>query len=116
MHPTVTVQDPDRAEKFRSVFGTTSVPIKSMIPEYANLPGFDEPQLVYLLDVDRITSEQFARLVAHVSLEFGLPAHEVEHGIIAGGFPILAKGTTTSGRIPNADLHIIFPGGGPGTG
>lgn len=82
--------DPERAEKWRQVFGTDEVPIVSPIPHLANLPGFDEPQIVYLLDLSAVAPEARARLVQQTAERFGLDTAVVDTELENEGMPILA--------------------------
>ena len=94
---TVTVHAEDRRKDFETVFGSTTVPVLSPVPALAELPGFDEPQLVYELDLDRLMTEQRKRLVTHIAEKFGLCESEVEAGLDEEGMPILASGCVASG-------------------
>jgi hypothetical protein len=53
--------------------GTARVAVQSPIPHTARLPGFDDPQPVYLLDLEWV-AEQGHRgsLVRHISERFGI--------------------------------------------
>ena len=93
----VTAFDDDRREEFLKVFGTARVPVLSPFGKMAELPGFDEPQLVYELDLDRLMTEQRKRLVTHIAEKFGLCASEVEAHLDEEGMPILASGCVASG-------------------
>jgi hypothetical protein len=81
---------PERAEKWRQVFGTDEVPIVSPVPHLANLPGFDEPQRVYLLALSAVTPGARARLVQQTAERFGLDTAVVDAGLENEGMPILA--------------------------
>ena len=93
---TVTVYDMVRKTAFERVFGSATVPVLSPLPQLAELPGFDEPQLVYELDFERVTPEQRERLVTHIAGKFGLRRSEVEADLDAVGMPILATGCVAS--------------------
>jgi hypothetical protein len=89
--PTIAkVTDPERAKKWREIFGTDKVPIISPIPTMATLPGFEEPQSVYLLDLSAITPEQREKLVQHTAERFGLDPIMVDVDLDKVGMPILA--------------------------
>ena len=76
------------------VFGDNRAPITSPMPHQASLPGIPNA-LVYWLDLKAITSEQRARLVAHISERFGIPPDEVERDLDRDGVPLMA-----------ADVHV----------
>lgn len=69
----------DRAEDWRRVFGSTKVPIKSMLPIQNNGPH--GRGAFYLLATRALTQEVRARLVEHVSKKFGVPPEEVERDL-----------------------------------
>lgn len=97
-HPTrdfwITVHGP-RAASFEKVFGSTSVPVISPAHHLATLPGFDEPQEVYLLDLDW-AAEQGVRtkIVRHLAAQFGIPAESLDQNLEKEGLPLLAADTT----------------------
>lgn len=62
----VTVHDPTRQAEWEQVYGSTSVCVRSPIPEWANLPGRGR-SLVYLLDLSELTGEQRERQIAHIT-------------------------------------------------
>ena len=88
---TVTVYDGVRGEEFEKVFGSTTVPVMDPVPSWAELPGFDEPQLVYMLDQYRVPVDAHWRLVEHLGQVFGLEKREVEEELRKKGMPILAS-------------------------
>lgn len=91
---TVTVHGAREAD-FERVYGSTTVQVKSPIPHRAILPGHDEPQLVYELDLEWATREGHRdRLVAFLAERFGIPASDVAQGLEEHGVPILAENTT----------------------
>lgn len=81
----------ERAKDFMKVFGRTEVCVSSPLPVYVGVPGFDEPQAAYLLDLKEITADERARLVTHISERFGLDAGEVGALVNLRGVPILAS-------------------------
>lgn len=91
---TVRITNPQRAAEWQAVFGTTTVCVRSPFPHFGNLPGFSEPQLLYLLDLDEITPEQRLALVMHIAEKFSLPAEEVEAALDTDGVPLLAQDCT----------------------
>ena len=77
---TVTVYDMVRKTAFERVFGSATVPVLSPLPQLAELPGFDEPQLVYELDFERVGGHQRVRLAKYLVEKFGLEQSVVESG------------------------------------
>lgn len=82
-------QESARAAAWQQVFGTTSVPVQSPVPQWAMLPGRGR-SLVYLLALDQLTAEQHDRMLAYLAATFGLSAtavaRELPHGV-----PVLAE-------------------------
>jgi hypothetical protein len=90
---TVTVHGAREAD-FERVYGSTTVQVKSPIPHYATLPGFDEPQLVYLLDLEWAEREGHrARLVEFIAERFDQDPAYVDRHLDKEGMPILAEST-----------------------
>jgi hypothetical protein len=84
-----------RAADFERVYGTTIIAVTSPIAHMAGLPGFDEPQEVYLLDLDWL--DEIGRrenLIAFIAERFGQDPAEVAQGLDEEGMPILATDTT----------------------
>ena len=88
---TAKVSNPERQAFWQEVFGTDEVPITSIVANQANLPGFDKPQLVYMLDLKAISPEQRERLIAALAIKFGIPDSEAADEIDKQGVPILAS-------------------------
>lgn len=87
---TATVVDPERKIFWESIFGGDQVPVVSIVPRWATLPGFDEPQEVYVLDLKAITDEQRSRLVEALAGKFGLSVGLVARSLDEQGVPIRA--------------------------
>ena len=87
---TVTVCEPERRAEFEAIFGTATVHVKSPFPVRANLPGRPDC-LIYELDLELITREQRARLVAFLAEKFGISVEEVDALLEVHGVPILAE-------------------------
>lgn len=84
-----------RAADFEKVFGRPMVPVTTPLPHAAFLPGFDEPQLVYLLDLEWATEQGYRQaLVEHAAERFGIPADEVDADLERVGMPILESDTS----------------------
>lgn len=84
----VNIIDPRRAETFQKVFGRTEVAVLSPIPEYCTLPGFDEPQWVYKLDLDELTTDELDRLKFHLADTFHMTVSMIEEEMQRIGVPI----------------------------
>lgn len=81
--------DSERAQTWREVFGSTTVPIRSPSPVRANVANITDG-LFYQIDLRQITPEQRARMVAHITRAFAIPAAEVDAALDSVGCPILA--------------------------
>jgi hypothetical protein len=96
MTTTVTIFG-ERAAAFERVFGTAKVPVLSFLPELAALPGFDEPQPVYLIDLTWVVREGHrGALVGFLAGRFGLPRELVDADLELYGMPILAADCVVS--------------------
>jgi hypothetical protein len=96
MSTTVTIFG-ERAGSFERVFGTAKVPVLSFLPELADLPGFDEPQPVYLIDLTWVAHEGHRdALVEFLAARFGLPRETVDADLELYGMPILAADCVVS--------------------
>ena len=84
----VRVIDEERAKEWRAVLGTDTLPVRSIITERALLPIGEK--LVFMLDIEKLTTEQRDSLITHLAEKFNLPREEVEKGIHEMGVPILA--------------------------
>jgi hypothetical protein len=93
LHPTTATihQGSPRAEQWRRVFGSDTVPIKSPIPVHAHLPGLGLRK-VYLVEVGALSAEQIEAVIAHLAERFCVEAREVRADLLAEhGLPILAE-------------------------
>lgn len=86
---TATATDPRRAEFWKQVFGTTTVPIKSIVPSCASVPG-NPNAVTYELDLRAISTEQRRRLVEALAEEFEIDVQLVEDNLEREGVPVLA--------------------------
>jgi hypothetical protein len=93
------VGETERKKIAKFVFGDEVIPIKSIFPKLADLPGMPST-LVYEMDLLAITAEQRQRLVAALSERFGLAAAEVEANLDRIGAPILAENITVTTTDP----------------
>jgi len=90
---TLTLSECDvRARQWLFVFGRLcDIPITGYLPQHARLPGMGK-ELVYLLDLARVTPDERARLVSVIAERFDMDEAEVELNLDASGCPILAEG------------------------
>lgn len=88
---TAKVTNPERQVFWQDIFGTNELPIVSIVPQLANLPGFDKPQSVYMLDLKAITTEQRQMLIVAIARKFAIPTNEVSQELDNMGVPILAS-------------------------
>jgi len=93
---TARVTNPERRAFWERVFGKDQVPIVSFVPQAAKLPGFDEPQLVYMLDLKAISEEQRGRLVEAIAEKFEIAADVVNDTLDEHGVPILMSDVSVS--------------------
>lgn len=85
-----------RADEFRAVFGSDTVPICSPIPARAVLEGIEPDgsageRDVFLLDVAQVEARALARLYDHLAQKFGVPVETVAGFVLEHGLPILAS-------------------------
>ena len=90
------VHNPERLAFWKGIFGGDRVPIVSFVPQMATLPGFDEPQRVYMLDLKAITDEQRERLIGALADRFDLPPELVASELDGHSVPILADDVSVS--------------------
>lgn len=80
-----------RAGDWLRVFGRLDhIPLQHVAPQLATLPGFAAAVYIYLLDLARLTPEQYERLVEFISSRFQAPLEEVRAGLAEQGLPLLA--------------------------
>ena len=87
---TVQVVDEGRREFWMDIFGTDTLPVVGVVPQWATVPSREGPQLVYMLDLRAIDGEQRARLVGALAEKFRLPVGEVAGLLDVHGVPVLA--------------------------
>jgi len=91
-----TVHDPERRAFWEKIFGGDEVPVVSFIPQLADLPGYDEPQQVYMLDLKALSDEQRFRLIQSLADKFCMLEGEVESSLDEHGVPILVTDVSVS--------------------
>lgn len=85
----------ERQADFERVFGTAVVPVMGPAQHTAILPGFDESQLVYLLDLEWVREQgRWNQLVGFICGRFDQTREFVEAHLDEMGMPILASDTT----------------------
>ncbi len=89
------IQNPERKEFWKEVFGGDRAPIKSIFMRRADLPGHKRA-LIYELDLAALSAQQRASLVLHISKQFGYTVREVEADLDTQGMPILASDVIVS--------------------
>jgi hypothetical protein len=89
-------RDLERVALWRRVFDGDRVPVVSFVPQEVTLPGYEEPQWAYMLDLKAITDEQRFRLIQALAERFGLLEGEVETSLEEHGVPILASAVSVS--------------------
>lgn len=85
---TATIHDEHRAAVWGSIFPGAVLPILSILPSKADLPGHPGAS-VYLLDLDAISDEQREKLIEYLATLFSMSEDEVQSDL-ARGVPILA--------------------------
>ncbi len=91
---TITINHPQRRLEWLEMFGTASIHVKSIIPEFVMLLGFEEPQPVYYVDLSLLTSQQHQRLIRHLSCRFNLPIEQVKRRLRKQEVPVPATDCT----------------------
>lgn len=76
-----------RAATYLSVFGSLTVPIKSPLPVFAELPGLGRSQIVEI-DIAQLDAGQKARLADHIAHAFHLSVAHVHADLGEIGCPI----------------------------
>lgn len=98
LRPTVGHLDPasPQAEWWSRITGSLDVPLKAPVPVPARLEEGEEPQLVYLVDVERLPEKQLEAICSVMAAKFGVPIDEVRAGIRGEhGLPIREDQMTT---------------------
>lgn len=95
-----TVKDPERKREWETIFDSDTLPIRSPLPTWVDLPAMGD-KLAYELDLKRLTSKQRGRLVEHIIREFEptMTPDEVMTQLMAEGvqIPILAEDVLVTG-------------------
>lgn len=101
MNQTFVIVHGERAADFEKVFGTATVAIKNICPNWAVVPEYDSPQCVFELDLNWVRAQGLRdALVDHLAERFGYEAELVDASLERLGVPILAIDCTimTNGR------------------
>lgn len=97
-----TIHDPIRKADWERWLGTDTVPVRSHTPQKALLPDHDTEVEVYVLDHEKLTSEQRAHLVAGIAERFQVPYEEVLAELLRRGIAIPATNCTAM-LLPSSD-------------
>jgi hypothetical protein len=90
---TITIHDEVRAAVWGAIFPGARVPVRTLVPVLADLPGIRSAR-VYFLDLDAVSDAQLAELVRKLAELFSLDPDEVRQDMAATGVPILADNTS----------------------
>lgn len=90
----VHITDPQRAAAFERALGTSTVYVKTPIPEKAILPGYPDGAPVFLLDLTAYSAEDIVRLADEIAGKWGLSRQSVLNDIYRDGIPILDEACT----------------------
>ena len=105
---TVTIHDPHRAAVWGSIFPGARLPVRSIVPVQADLPGLPAAT-VYFLDLDAVTDEQMEKLITVIADLFRLTPDEVRQDLKERGVPILADDASIESTDP-AQLGMLVIG------
>lgn len=93
-----TVTDPDRAAEWQAIFGTNTLPIRSIEPQPYTAPQLDGSHLFYELDIDALTGRQRQQLIIALAAKFRIPEQIVAGELDIQGVPILAENCLVTTR------------------
>jgi len=102
---TATIHDEHRRAVWGSIFPDARVPIESIIPSKADLPGHRDAE-VYMLDLDAISDEQRGKLINMIVELFALSVEEVRSDLVRG-VPILADDVIVSSTDQSLFLSLM---------
>lgn len=86
----VTVTESERKKEWIKLLGTNTLPVVSIIPSAANLPGFEKPKAVYKLDLEKLEDDEILKIQEHLSIKFKIDLKFVQSEFYKHGVPILA--------------------------
>jgi hypothetical protein len=90
---TIVIRDEVRAAVWGAIFPGARVPVRTLVPVLADLPGLPSAR-VYFLDLDAVSDAQLVELVRKLAELFSLDPEAVRQDIAATGVPILADNTS----------------------
>ena len=90
---TITIHDEVRAAVWGAIFPGARVPVLSIVPALADLPGIPRAR-VYFLDLAAISDDQMDQLVHKMADLFSLDPASVRQDMTQTGVPILADSTS----------------------
>lgn len=102
---TVTIHDEHRAAVWGKIFPGARMPILSIVPSQADLPGQPGAR-VYMLDLNAITDEQRDQLVHGLAEHFGIDPEEVRQEL-GMGVPILTDDTSVESTDQGLMMSLI---------
>lgn len=106
---TAKVDDPERQAFWLSTLGTDTVPILSIIPEWATLPRIGLT-LAYLLDIHALSEKQQEKLLVALAEKFQISADEARELFYRDGVPILADDVEVTTTDPALIAAIVDEG------
>lgn len=86
----IIIEDPERQQEFMDVFGRKELCIRSPLPQWVMLPGFNEMQEVYWLDMGELSTYEKQTLVSHLARKFEANPDDVRRALDEVGLPIRA--------------------------
>lgn len=103
------VDNPERRAFWMSTLGTDTVPILSIIPDWATLPRIGLT-LVYLLDIHALSEQQQEHLLVALAEKFQISADEARELFYRDGVPILADDVEVTTTDPALIADIMDEG------
>ena len=107
---TITIHDEVRAAVWGAIFPGARVPVRTLVPFLADLPGIPSAR-VYFLDLEAVSDAQLAELVRKLAELFSMDPNAVRQDMEKLGVPILADNTSleSSDHALIADLTSPAP-------
>jgi hypothetical protein len=82
---------------YGDIFPDGEIPIVSMMPRMAHLGGGDTPSPIYMIRVDDLTPEQFAKILDLLTEKFKAPREAMEKDFRENGIPLRLELTSGAG-------------------
>lgn len=99
-----TIHNEERKKEWMEILGTDTLPIKSILPTYVVLPGFEFMQAVYFLDVDFLEENEIDALKSFLAKKFDIDLKDVNVLFDEHGVPIRAADCT----VATSDIAFLF--------